>query len=74
MAKSEYVTEICKKQVNEVLNGRLENNALMSVSPLDSDSVKIVVGANWMDRDACHFRKDALADLIRTLQEIHEAM
>ena len=68
--KTETIT---KKTINTVIDGDTLNFAYMSVVP-DGDILDLVIGAKYEDRVACAFSKNSLAELIRVLQDIHEAM
>ena len=64
-----------KTTIKEVINGRLSNNASMSVSPSSvKGDILIVVGARYGDRYCASFDKPSLQELINELQTIHDAM
>lgn len=72
---TEFVKTETKKVIQDVVDGRLPNCALMSVKSSGcSSSVVLVIGAKWENRFGYSFRKPELQKLIDILQEIHDAM
>lgn len=68
--KTEIIT---KKTINEVVDGRLPNGTLVSVRQT-GPCVQLTIGASFENREGYWFTKNSLADLIKVLQDIHEAM
>ena len=64
-----------KTTIKEVINGRLSNNAYISIDPYDyNDRVRVVVGARYEGRDCASFDKPFLLELINELQAVHDVM
>mgnify|MGYP003626903443 FL=1 len=77
MATSKFTETVTttKTTVKEVINGRLSNNAYISINPNHAnDAVKVVVGASYADRYCASFDKPFLLELINELQAVHDAM
>lgn len=66
--------ETRKKKVKEVINGSLSNLAQISVRPNLRGNVKITIGAKFADGYYNNFSKGAVAELIKELQAVHDAM
>lgn len=60
--------------VNKVINGIGPNHTYMSVNPLSSGSIDLVIGAAYGEKCASIFNKTSLQELIDTLQQIHDVM
>jgi len=65
---------ITKTVINSVVDGYLSNYAGISVVSTEPELVELVIGSRYVDREACTFTKDSVAELIEVLQEIHDVM
>jgi hypothetical protein len=63
-----------KTTIKEVIDGSLSNDAYISVNPISSRCVTVVVGATYEDRYCASFSKSPLQELINELQAVHDAM
>lgn len=69
---SQFITT--KKVVNKALDGRGPEFIYMSVEPVDTGRIYLVIGAHFKNRCACSLSKRGVKELIDMLSEIHEAM
>lgn len=65
---------VTKKVVSKALDGTGPEFIYMSVEPVDTGRINLVVGAHFKDRCACSLSRMGLKHLIDMLSEIHEAM
>lgn len=62
------------KTIKKSIHVREFGAALVSVVPTSSDEIQLVIGADWKDRCASYFNKQALQRLVDSLQEVADAM
>ena len=63
------VTET-KTTIIETIDGRGPDYGLVSIAR----SVGLVIGARYLDKNSSNFTKQGLGELIKILQELHDAM
>ena len=64
---------VTKTRIKEVTDGRLTNNALISMD-YNGDTIHLVIGARWGNKESCCFSKQHLRKLIEELQNVYDAM
>ena len=62
------------RKIKKVINGNLSNLALISVEPLDTDRIRLIVGSDYDNYRSSVFSKRALKELITELESVYEAM
>ena len=63
-----------KKVVNKAIDGIGPELTYMSVEPVDTGRIYLVIGAHFKNRCACSLSKSGVKELIDMLSEIHEAL
>ena len=70
-----FVKTETKTTILETKNGEGPDYTYVSIVPsYDNSKVALVIGAHFSDRCASSFSKGALGEMIKILQEVHDAM
>lgn len=69
-----FVKTVTTRTILQVIDGDGPDCIYMSVDPLTSGGIDLVIGATFKDKCASALSKDGLRQLIDILTEIHEAM